>query len=219
MLDRILKRLPLNFYPYVQYMHRRQVIFIHIPKNAGSSVLKLLGSNDARWHTKWNHYRRASYYFFNKYHKFAIVRHPLDRLYSCYRYCIKGGNQLPDDLALKNCIDEKSSDFNSFILNVLDSELLMREIIFQPQYLYVFDKSLTCQVDTLLRYETLSSDWKDLAKTLNLPSNLPWVNASRPQEQREKDNQDELAQLALCDEAKEKVNELYRLDFTLFDYR
>jgi hypothetical protein len=211
MLHRLLKRLPISFYPYKSYMHKYHVIFIHIPKNAGTSVLSLLGSNGSRWHAKWIHYKRASGYFFNKYHKFAIVRNPTERLYSSYKYCLQGGNGSVEDYNLKALIEAKSIDFDSFIINVLNSDLLMREVIFQPQYLYVFDKSDSLMVDTILRYESLLSDWSILADALQLPKELPWLNASSENKVK---TIPKISQAAM-----DKINTLYQADFTLLGYK
>ncbi len=210
LLTRVLTRLPLAFYPYKYFMHRYQCIFIHIPKNAGTSVLNLMGNNAGRQHAKWYDYYRASQFFYNRYHKVAIVREPVTRLYSCYQYCLAGGNKSEEDLTLQKKIVSNSQCFNSFILNVLNADLLMLQTLFQPQYLFIYDRQLRCKVDTILRYESLSADWTKLANNRGYPKNLPWLNATK---------QNEKVKMELSQSALAKVCQLYKFDFELLGYQ
>lgn len=206
---RLLNRLPLLYYPYDKFMHRYQCVFVHIPKNAGSSVLKAFDSNSVRWHAKAIEYKRASTYFYHRYYKFAVVREPLARLYSSYCYAKNGGNQQVDDLAFQQHLLDNSTDFSSFIQQVLSYDVLFQQTIFQPQYWYIFDKQHCCQMDKLLRYETLAEDWHTLAKKRKFPTNLPWVNASANKPK---------SLPSINEAAKQKVYELYYYDFKLLGY-
>ncbi|WDE13277.1 sulfotransferase family 2 domain-containing protein [Thalassomonas haliotis] len=215
MLKRIFRRLPISYYPYKPFMHTYNCIFIHIPKNAGSSVLRAFNDQGGRKHAKWHDFYAANSYFFRRYHKFAIVREPAERLYSAYRYYLKGGNQSEEDLALTQKISEHNSNFSGFVESILDTDFYMLQPLFQPQYLYVYDRRLICRVDRLLRYETLMQDWRDLARAQAFPENLPWVNAS--QDKVESNNKPSLP--ALSEKAIKKINQLYKLDFELLGYR
>jgi len=206
--SRLLKLFPQSHYPYKAFMHKKKCIFIHIPKNAGSSVLALFNDTGGRKHAKWYDFYEANDYAYDRYHKFAIVREPLARLYSAYKYVVAGGNQSVMDLALKQTIDEKSHDFDSFITNVFSFDFVMQQPLFLPQYLYIFDRQLNSCVDSLLCYETLTSDWQQLALTLSLPKALPWKNASQAS------NMPILTALSLT-----KVNEIYHYDYQLLGYK
>lgn len=50
--------------------------FVHIPKTAGSSICAVIGDD-------WHEHRRASE---TPAPRFSFVRHPLDRLVSCYEF-------------------------------------------------------------------------------------------------------------------------------------
>lgn len=213
-ISKIISRLPLAFYPYKPFMHRYKCIFVHIPKNAGTSVLKVFGDDSGRKHAKWFDFFRASNQFFNKYHKFAIIREPMARLYSSYKYAITGGNQSREDLAIQQSIKAKCHSFESFILEVLDADFLMLQLLFQPQYLYIYDRQLACRVDTVLKYETLTNDWKLLAQEKSYPINLPWLNASIDLSNNKKD----VSLPVLNKEAISKVHRLYKFDFELLGY-
>ena len=65
--------------------HKHKVIFIHIPKNAGTSVLEALGIQEFG-HRKWFEYQYDYPNEWETYLKFAIVRNPFDRFVSNYEY-------------------------------------------------------------------------------------------------------------------------------------
>lgn len=204
---KIFNRLLLPVYPFRMYMHKHKCLFIHIPKNAGTSILSSLGHSRGRDHVEWRHYVGANPKWFENYHKFAICRHPMDRLLSAYQYAKRGGNKSPQDMRLKKYIDEHSDSFISFVDRVLDWTFIQENLLFKPQYLFVYDGEENIKVDTLLRFESLSEDWRILAEKLGVKQTLGKENTSANV------SLPELSELLSA-----KVNELYEKDFRLFGY-
>jgi sulfotransferase famil protein len=220
--QRLIKQIPSQIiqlfcvaaYPYKNFMHKYQCIFIHIPKTAGSSVLYLFNDKGARWHLSWLHYFRANQPCFKQYYKFAVVREPIARLFSAYNYCLAGGNQSTLDIALQQLIKKNSVDFNGFIINVLSVDFILQQELFLPQYLYLYDWQLICKVDKILRYETLAVDWQKMAKANGYPETLPKVNVGT----KLSDTQKNQIKSALSATAIAKIQDIYQKDFELLNY-
>jgi hypothetical protein len=202
------KRIPIAYYPYKPYMHQHRCLFIHIPKNAGTSVLRAFGEESGRIHAKWYEYFESNRYFFNQYHKFAIVRDPVERLHSTYQYLVSGGNQATSDLSLTTLIKNNSNSFDSFVKEVLSEELLWLSPLFQPQAAYIVNTQKQLMVDSLLRYEQLEADWRELTTTLKCDFSLPHTNRSKAADSK----------TDLSEQGHEKIRHLYQLDYELFKY-
>ena len=66
--------------------YKNEIIFIHIPRNAGTSILRSFKMNYIGHHN-WDDYKRLnSYWMINKYKKFCVFRDPLERFISSYNY-------------------------------------------------------------------------------------------------------------------------------------
>lgn len=63
----------------------KKIIFIHIPKNAGTSVEKCYNMSHTGHHN-WSYYKKVVGSEWKSYRKICIFRDPIDRLKSCYRY-------------------------------------------------------------------------------------------------------------------------------------
>lgn len=63
----------------------KKLIFIHIPKNGGTSIIKDLGMYD-EGHHKWKYYKDKYPNIWDQYKKFAVARNPYYRVISSYEY-------------------------------------------------------------------------------------------------------------------------------------
>jgi hypothetical protein len=65
--------------------YTKKIIFIHIPKNAGTSIEKSFNMQ-LTGHHRWNFYKQLVNDDWENYRKICIFRDPIERLSSCYRY-------------------------------------------------------------------------------------------------------------------------------------
>lgn len=198
--------LHLDMYPYRRYMTKHKCIFIHIPKAAGTSVLQTLADTKGfipRDHSTIEEFRIASDLLLQDSFSFTIVRDPLDRINSVYRYLKKGGNGT-NDLKLSQFINDNFPTLNDYIIGYLTPESIHAYKLTKPQYLFVCDGEHKVLVDFVGKFETINDDFSKIAKKLNLQRKLPHSNKS------------ERMPLTISDEAKEKVKRLYAIDYQVF---
>tara|TARA_R100000808_G_C2089225_1_gene110244 strand:+ start:169 stop:789 length:621 start_codon:yes stop_codon:yes gene_type:complete len=162
-----------------------KVIFIHIPKNAGTSIKSYFGydltSKEKFKHSTIYEIKKEYPDLYKSYKKFAIVRNPYDRMISWYAYL--SGFRWNNDAAWQLMSDDfKNSyfnDFKNFIKhpnsdNWIDTrkKLLIdakwgekwRLNLLKPQ-VYWIDKTVT-----ILKYENLKEELNNLfKKEIDLP--------------------------------------------------
>jgi hypothetical protein len=155
----------------------RELIFVHIQKTGGSSILKALGRE---MHSRHKH-RFASEFRdmygqdqWDRAYKFAFVRNPWDRLVSWwsmvnhYRDAYAQGAKFNRFFTY---ILQNGHSFEDFILNCdADIEDIDgRKCIFRNQLDYVTDSEGRIIVDYIGRFETLAVDFNQLSAKLRLP--------------------------------------------------
>ena len=186
---------------------RYQCLFIHITKSAGTSVAKSLFGYLPYHYTAVQYrviYGRKA---FNSYFKFAFVRNPWDRLLSAYSYLRAGGWNDQDRHWYKQNIGHLP-DFNSFVLEWLDSNRLQSHLHLRPQCYFICDSRQRPLIDYLGYFETLPEDFARIAKVLGIDARLGHDNMSK------RDDYRDIYSL----EAIDKVYYLYRRDIENFGY-
>ena len=178
--------------------HKHKVIFIHIPKTAGLSVVRALDiphptENPAHkpyfsarltreekeeygleHHVWWIHLFSSELKtyipddVFREYFKFAIVRNPWDRAVSYYIKHVS--------------VDEAFENKDSFERWLLSYEFLNKitplvEVLI-PQKLYITDEKGDLLVDFVGRFENLEEDWKKICRKAGIRAALPRINTS-----------------------------------------
>ena len=169
--------------------HKHKCIFIHIPKAAGTSIetafmddlgldmdnrhALLLGENTNKdlGPRRVSHLAASEYVdlhfvsqeIYDKYFKFSIVRHPIDRLYSIYKY-------------------RTYSDYITFdkFIKVKLPQLINSNrdgFFYKSQYDYVYCDKGSC-VDFIGKLENLSEDFKIIKDKTGLKSDLNHHNKS-----------------------------------------
>ncbi len=199
----------INPYPYRNYTIKHKCIFIHIPKTAGTSILTALSKNRInRDHASYEIFLRADPKKFHEYYKFSFVRNPWDRIVSTYEYLIQGGNK-NEDIYFQILFKSKYDTFNKFVLDYLDKDSIHEHGMFKPQYLYIYNHKMECQVDYIGKFENLDRSFMEISKSLNLPYELPKINQSKRREYKDYFRNEDV---------KNKINQLYKKDIEYFKY-
>lgn len=194
-------------YPYRRYMNKTGVLFIHIPKCAGTSVLKMLGdSAKYRTHVPAYIYKEANKYKYKKYVKFTIVRNPWDRLYSTYTYLKSGGNQ-GDDIEV--FAEIRDMTFEHFVMNWLTEDKVTSVKLLQTQCSYIRDPITSkFSVDIIGKIEEIDKSIDELNYACSSQWSLPHLNKSKDQGYRDK----------YSEEMKERTLSLYEADCEVLGY-
>ena len=204
---------------------KEKLIFIHIPKNAGTSIKSIFSENknfhipggEIFKHKTINEIKKEHLDKYNEYKKFAIIRNPYDRMISFYAYYKNyrlTNNMLykkgyVEKANIKNfrewiCNKKENVDINYSIkyhvgkLNVLNT--FIKEKLFKPQHTWV-DKTVA-----ILKFENLQKDFNDF---LNKKVNIPKTNNSSRYDLLDYYNE----------ETANIVYNLYKEDFKKFNYK
>lgn len=199
-------------YPYKKYHDKHKCIFIHIPKNAGTSVLQLFAGNTAitggRIHERYRTYFESNPKKFNNYEKFCIVRNPWDRLLSAYIYLINGGNKTCD-LSFSEVLKKEAPTFEIFVKEWLKLDKIYNITVLQPQFFYIYDfQNKKMMVDTILRLENLEADFEKFKSKIGISESISVTNKTKHKKYIE----------YYDDEMIEIVYRLYQYDVELLQY-
>ncbi|EAZ82529.1 sulfotransferase family 2 domain-containing protein [Algoriphagus machipongonensis] len=225
--------------------HFHKCVFVHIPKTAGISIeKKILESLDVKYENRmpfWlgpnnnlnigpPRFAHLSYddmikyhYLSNeiveKYYKFSIVRHPLDRLRSIYNY--KGYNYL--------------CSFNDFVIKAVP-RLVEENWFFQSQVHFIRNSMGQIPMDFIGKFENLENDFQIISEKIGLSDKkLPHYNKAKKKvtliskqiklARLYKSDKKSFNLLSLnrsnidiTDTVKNCVYKAYREDFKMFDY-
>ena len=210
---------------------KHKITFIHIPKNAGTSVSEYFEMDSFLGHHHWGYYRNK------KYRKIAIVRNPWDRFVSCYEYArmeksyyhAADGKALHgrhvDYLTLKDrtfeeCVELAKGSYLGFyknqfkdgaVLNMTYPQILKHQG-WLPQTYWIYgipnygDKLM---VDDVIKQEEIDHPERGLSSILDTGQPVPQINAStRKKDYREYYNK----------ETKQSVASIYSEDIEKFSY-
>ena len=188
--------------------YQTKTIFIHIPKTAGTSLVKsIYGDVSAEGHRRMSFYEDIFTNKLTKYFKFCFVRNPYDRLYSSYKFLQKGGMNKHDEKAFEMHL-KKHTDFEDFVLNGLTKELMNEIIHFIPQTNFICNDKGLVLVDFIGKFENIKKDIVTLEEKLNLEIILPHLNSNK------KDNYINVYTYKMM----KKVKEFYKNDFEILGY-
>lgn len=156
--------------------HEKKLIFIHIPKNAGTSIIKAMGIENLYMDKTIEEYKEHYQDYWNKYKKFTVVREPIDRFISAYKFArmdesgwfsATGQEGLEKHQHYELCNQMDINEYTKYIYN--NPEQFNRWII--PQTFIISNKNNKLEIDYYVRYENLLEDLKKIGinkiETLN----------------------------------------------------
>lgn len=211
-------------------------VFVHVPKSAGTSVTTLLSQlstpldievgGSAFGEDVQNAYKKRhglskhssateirallGEQAWKRMTSFGVVRHPLERLASAYRFLKKWDSP-------QNKFHEAANAFSSFG-EFVDSGVWIEDDgpdrMFRPQAFWLADGNARLQVDRICRVEHLESDLLRLLSDIGVPaSKLP---GGVPKLNTTDDARDSSAGLGA--QAVKKIEKKYLKDYELFGY-
>lgn len=201
----------INLYRRYAYWKQENVIFVHVPKAAGTSI------NNAIYGRTLGHYSAQQIQsrfpsLFSRSLTFSLVRNPWDRVLSAYRFACVGrtesmGVHRPEQYQIP-----EFSSFERFLCDWLPSRDLSEcDFIFRPQYLFVCDQGSRVMVDHLGYVERLTETVSFLEERLGRPIDVKMVNATSAGMASYRDAYS-------SNEMIEIVRSIYKEDIDLFGY-
>jgi len=188
--------------------HNRKLIFIHIPKNAGTAIERHCNMKDTG-HKNWKYYFSKYLSEWEEYTSFAIIRDPVDRFISSYRYARMKKSYWHDNPQPNKAIYGEHPDYqicNKFDINSLCSKLNSNAVKLShpgwlPQYKWICNWRRKVKIDVLIKYENLNKG----LETLKI-HDLPKLNFSKGSED-----------LEITEENKSFLRSFYKKDYKLLE--
>lgn len=194
--------------------HKWRTVFVQITKNASSAIHNALTNP-----TDVNHDHRMYVEILanndpelvESYYSFAVCRNPYDRFVSAYEYLRTYSDGTGWNLSFEETVNTFYNRGRFFYTN--------EDYVWWPQARFVAIKKIIL-VDKIIRYETLASEWPGIVQ--EIMKRVP-EGYSRPKDLLDKVNVTEVRggrswESYYTPELKEKVYELYKRDFELFNY-
>jgi hypothetical protein len=146
------------------------LIFIHIPKAAGSSILQT-GVAFTRGHVGYAFYEKWLPKGRTMPRTFAVVRNPYDRFISAYMY-LRNADVNYIDLRYRKRYMIQSKSIDDFVDRFVQTPAMQNYLHFLPQVNFIKNIKGELSVNEILRFETLNSEWAPFAAQHSLASHM-----------------------------------------------
>jgi len=204
--DRTLKLLlARNFRHY----RRAGLIFIHVPKCAGTSVSKALYGSSLGHYTA-RELRSFSPNTFNDLTTVAVIRDPFERALSAYKYANSGGTKTGWAASRQEYDQDSFATFESFANTWLAAQSTENlDYVFRRQTDFILDREGNIIVDQLVKLEDLVRLWPTIIKNKKVSlQQIPELN---------RQNAKSLEEISISDDASAALRLFYKSDFDLWD--
>ncbi|MCB5250061.1 MAG: sulfotransferase family 2 domain-containing protein [Sulfurimonadaceae bacterium] len=212
-INSVYYKLPQSITEKIDFLRRKKyydihnIIFIHVPKSAGTSVSYAI-YGQTLGHFKAKDISNTIKNFEDCF-SFGLVRNPYDRVYSAYNFVKQNGTSVMG--VKKNSVYQSDmfESFDSFVLNWLSVvDVTKEDYVFQPQYLFTHDDFYNQLVKKVWYVEDMSTFEKEFKELSGLNIKINHLNQTK-----------ENKKIELSDKVKEKIYEVYKKDFELFGYK
>ena len=193
--------------------HIRKIIFIHIPKTAGSSIEHLL-RDEGKYELDFIGVRngRSTHHYmgielkmilkelYPAYYKFSFVRNHYDRLISEYFWCRINN--------VGHKFNKTFDEFLDYVEDIIKNKKFFKPIEndhFIPQYSFLFFNNKLI-VNNIFKYEDIETVGPLIKKRLKIKTSLQHLNKSVKNE------------ITLTQDQKDRIYNLYKIDFETFNY-
>lgn len=199
--------------------HDKKYIFIHIPKNAGTSIYKSLGMTEPN-HSQYIDYSNALGSEINQYFTFCIARNPFDRFVSLYNYAKMEESYYHSSINPEKTIYGKHMDYdllknknlNQCAQHLINGDLRHDTVKnhWQPQSNWILNKEGENKVKYIGKLEDLDLQIMNLNNILNINIENKKLNTSV--------RKDKSYREIIDNKTREILEYFYKNDLDLFNY-
>ena len=187
----------------------KKLIFIHIPKNAGTSIIKAMGVENLYMDKTIEEYKEHYGDYWNEYKKFTVVREPIDRFISAYKFArmdesgwfsATGEEGLEKHHHYELCNEMNINEYISYLYK--NPEKFNRWI--SPQTFIISNENGEKEIDYYVRYENLLEDLQKIGI-----DKIEKLNSSKIKDEKT---------IELTKKSKNILYEIYDIDYQNFSY-
>lgn len=189
------------------YNKEHNLIFIHIPRTAGTSMEQKGFIGGGGHHNIYHYKKDLSSQDFEKAFKFAFIRNPFARAVSAFFYIDRG-------LGIKDAQKEFVKYLKEGVTQVNIKTWIgsFKRQALVPQWYFICDEDGNIELDFIGRFENLENDWMKVCETLKTDNTeLSYIRKSNYGKHQYQDY--------YTSESINLVKKMYKQDFELLSYK